>query len=140
MALETLVGVTEIDGFKVAHMDKLKEQFPEMVAEDGVTLNWKFFEKEIRPNYPIQVRQDKNSIAFTIQNGPVKEYGVNGCQVDTIAVALKMMVADLNKAFPCEENAIFIYHMGQAIEALKDRKKRREDSGIEGTNKEDPRA
>ena len=32
-----------------------------------------------------------------IQNGPIKENGVNGCQVDTIIEATKAIIEGLNK-------------------------------------------
>lgn len=137
MALETLKGVTEIGGFRVAHMDEVKKQFPEMVAEDGVTLNWRFFEENIRPKYPIQIRHDKNSVAFTIQKGPVKENGVNGCQVDTLIHIAERIISGLNKKFPCKENANAIRFLGFALNALAERTNRRTQTGIEGTDTEE---
>jgi len=64
-------------------MDTLKEMYPNKFNESGA-MDYSWFESEIRPGFHIYVRHDVGSIAFTIQNGPVKEAGVNGCQVDSI--------------------------------------------------------
>lgn len=80
MALETLKGVKDINGFTVVVMDDLREKFPEKFNESGA-MDYKWFEKDIRPNNFIYVRHDVNSISFTMQNQPIKECGVNGCQV-----------------------------------------------------------
>ena len=69
MALETMKGVREINGEKIITMDDLREQFPERFTDTGA-MDHKWFEETIRPNAFIYVRHDKNSLAFTIQNGP----------------------------------------------------------------------
>ena len=134
MALETLKGVEKIDGFEVVVMDELKSKFPEKFNESGA-MDYKWFEKEIRPNNFIYVRHDVNSIAFTIQKGPIKENGVNGCQVDTIVAAAALIIEGLNKNFPCAENDKALECLAGAINALKERKINREARGVEGKNK-----
>lgn len=133
MALETLKGVEKLDGFQVIVMDELREKFPEKFNESGA-MDWQWFEKDIRPHNFIYVRNDKNSLSFTIQNGPVKENGVNGCQVDTIIEAARTIIEGLNKNFPCAENKGAIDHLNQALSCLKARKAAREKRGVEGTN------
>lgn len=135
MALETLVGVKEIGGFKVVIMDDLRKEFPEKFNESGA-MDYKWFEKDIRPNNFIYVRQDVNSLAFTIQKGPVKEFGVNGVQIDTIISAAKHILEGLNEQFPCDENAIAIDKLDAALYFLGQRKKNRELRGVEGTSQE----
>lgn len=115
MALETLKGIKEIGGFKV--------------------LNTNEYEKEIRPNTFICVNDEKNSISFTIQNGPIKENGVNGCQVDTIIETARIMITNLNKKFPCDESFDAISNLDNALFHLKIRKQNRELRGVEGYNK-----
>jgi len=133
MALETLKGVTEINGQKVVVMDELREQFPERFTETGA-MDHKWFEETIRPNSFIYVRHDKNSVSFTIQNGPAKEVGVNGCQVvDMIAVA-KHMIEQLNAKFPCRENAVTTTKLDEALMWQEKRTKDREKRGVEGTS------
>lgn len=134
MALETLKGITEINGQKVVVMDELREQFPERFTETGA-MDHKWFEETIRPNAFIYVRHDKNSVSFTIQNGPIKEAGVNGCQVvDMIAVA-KHMIEKLNEKFPCRENAVTITKLDEALMWQEKRTKDRKARNVEGTSK-----
>ena len=134
MALENLKDVKKIGGHDIVIMDELRDKHPEQVNESG-QMNWEWFEKDIRPNYFIYVRNDKNSISFTIQDGPVKENGVNGCQVDTVIEAAKTIIERLNKKFPCRENSVAITKLDQALFWLAERKKDREIRGVEGHNK-----
>ena len=135
MALETLRDVVTIGGFSVVIMDDLKKKFPEKFSGPSSQMDYAWFEKEIRPKNFIYVRQDVNSIAFTLQNGPIKEKGVNGCQVDTIIEAAKTILSGLNKQFPCKENEVAIAHLENALGVLGQRKKDRISRGVEGLNK-----
>ena len=195
MALETLLNVEEIGGFKVISMEELREKYPEKFNESGA-MDWEWFEKEIRPNYFIYIRHDKNSISFTLQNGPIEvvkkhnmfndfeyhiaslaehpaemkygseefseyvwnlmennskewqewveflkeegiEYsGVNGCQVDTLIHAAKMIIEGFNAKYPCNENDRAIHYLNSALMALEERTKNRQERGVEGTNNE----
>lgn len=133
MALETLKGIEKIDGFNVVVMDELREKYPERFNEDGA-MQWEWFENEIRPRSFIYMRHDKNSLSFTLQNGPVKENGVNGCQIDTLIAACFTIVKGLNAQMPCPENEQVIAHLLSAYDILKKRKEDREKRGVEGTN------
>lgn len=134
MALETLRGVKKIGGFGVVVMDELREQHPEKFNESGA-MDWAWFEKEVRPSHFVYVRHDKNSLSFTIQNGPVGSAGVNGCQVDTVIEAAKLMLEGLQRAVPCRENACAITKLDEALHWLHARKRDREDRAVEGTPK-----
>lgn len=134
MALETLKGISKLGGFNVVVMDELREKHPEKFNESG-SMDYKWFEKDIRPHNFVYVRNDVNSLSFTIQNGPIKEKGVNGCQVDTIIYAAKAILEGLNKNFPCRENACAITKLDEAIHWLDARKKDRELRQVEGLNK-----
>ena len=131
MALETLKGLEEIDGVRIVVMDELREKYPEKFNESGA-MDYKWFEKEIRPTNFIYVRHDKNSLSFTIQNGPIKENGLNGCQVDSIIKVAKKIIEGLNKNFSCEENAIVITKLDEAIHWLDMRTKDRVSRDVEG--------
>lgn len=131
MALETLNDVTEIGGFEVICMDSLREKYPEKFDESG-SMKWEWFEKDIRPNFFIYLRKDKNSISFNLQNGPIKEVGVNGCQIDAIIEAAKLIIEGLNKQFPSRENSIVITKLDEALLWLEKRKKDRIKRGVEG--------
>lgn len=133
MALETLKGVEKIDGFDLVVMDELREKYPERFTESG-QMDWKWFEETVRNEKFIYVRHDKNSISFTIQNGPVKENGVNGCQVDTLVACSIEMLQGLNNNYPCRENSLAITKLQEAYFWLKERKRDREKRGVEGKN------
>ena len=134
MALETLKGVKKIGGFTAITMDELRDQFPDKFNESGA-MDYNWFEKDIRPNHFVYIRHDKNSLAFTLQNGPIKEVGVNGCQVDTIIHAAKQILEGLNKKFPCRENSVAITRLDEAIMWLDKRTENRKAAGVEGTSK-----
>lgn len=133
MALETLKGINRIGEFTVVVMDELREKYPEKFNASGA-MDWEWFEKDIRGNAFVYVRNDKNSISFTIQNGPIKENGVNGCQVDTMIEAAKLILEGLNKNFPCRENAVAITKLDEAIIWLQKRTAERTKRNVEGTN------
>lgn len=134
MALETLKQTTKLGKFDVVVMDDLREKFPEKFNPSGA-MDWEWFESEIRPNNFVYIRHDKNSLSFTLQNGPVKENGVNGCQVDTVIEAAKVMLEGLNKNFPCRENSVAITKLDEALMWLEKRTKDRETRGVEGQSK-----
>lgn len=131
MCLEVLSGVESIGGFDVVVMDELREKYPEKFNESG-SMDWNWFESEIRPHKHIYLRKDKNSLSFTLQNGPIKEVGTNGCQIDTFIEAAKAIIEGLNAKFPCYENVRAIEGLKDALKALDDRKKNREARGVEG--------
>ena len=133
MALETLKNVKEIGGFSVVNMTELKNEKPEMFNESG-QMDYRKFETEIRPHNFIYVRDDVNSLSFTIQNGPIKENGVNGCQVTTIIEAAKIILENLNKQFPCRENSMTITKLDEALMWQDKRTKDREKRNVEGTS------
>ncbi len=111
MALETLNGIKKIGGYEVT----------------GGMSNFS-------ADRPVLVHDEANQIAFQIQNGPIKEVGVNGCQVDTIIHAAKLILEGLNKKFPCRENACAITKLDEALHWLDHRTKDREARAVEGTS------
>ena len=135
MALETLVGVTKINGEQIVVMDELREKFPERFTETGA-MDHKWFEETIRPNSFIYVRNDKNSLSFTLQNGPIKEVGKNGCQVTDVIAVAKHIIEQLNAKFPCRENAMTITKLDEALLWQEKRTKDREARNVEGLSKQ----
>lgn len=134
MALDSLKNLKEVNGNEIIVMDELREKFPDKFNESGA-MDWQWFENDIRPNHFIYVRHDKNSLSFTLQNGPVKEHGKNGCQVvDVIAVA-KHMIEEMNKKFPCRENAVTITKLDEALMWQEKRTKDRIARGVEGQSR-----
>ena len=117
MALETLKEIKTIDGFSVGAPDLAPE-----VLKAG-------FDSVI-------IDHEKNQITFQIQKGPIKENGVNGCQVDTIIKTAWLIIKGLHKNYPCDENVVAMDYLFIAGLALKARKVDRETRGVEGLNKE----
>ena len=72
MALETLRNLTNIDSFDVVHMDDLRKQVPTLFPPElKGQMNYKAFERDIRPYKYVYIRHDKNSITFNLQKGPI---------------------------------------------------------------------
>jgi len=116
MALETLKDIKKIDGFVVA-------SFPD-IDKHKIENNLNF----------IKIDNDKNSISFILQNGPIKENGVNGCQVDTLIETAKLIIEGLNKKFPCRENTKEITKLDEALLWSMKRKIDRIERNVEGHN------
>jgi hypothetical protein len=113
MALETLIGKKSIAGFEVGYTTRQEGE---------------------NADCPIFIDFDKNEICFKIQKGPIKEVGVNGCQVDTIIEAAVLIIKGLNEKFPCEENQVAIDCFEEGLDWLNQRKKNREARNVEGTS------
>lgn len=79
-----------------------------------------------------QVHGQESSVKFIIQSGPIKEFGVNGCQIDDVIRWAKEKVEEFNKAFPCRENALAVTKLDEALLWLYERKRQREARGVEG--------
>jgi hypothetical protein len=78
--------------------------------------------------------EDTYKLYVKIQDGPIKEVGLNGVQIDDIIVFAREFIEELNKIFPCRENSIAITKLQEAEFWLDARKKDREKRGVEGEN------
>lgn len=130
--INTLKGITHVNGKPICVMDDLREKHPEKFNESG-SMDYKWFEKEIRPNYNIFIRHDVDSIAFNILTKPASEGGdLNRCQwSDLVTVGLEQLKY-LNNKFPCRENALTITKLEEALMWNEARTKDRQSRGIEG--------
>lgn len=138
MALETLKGVTEIGGFKTFQNlteGDGKEGATVQVGDEVKVIPWRDFGGQFRIDHPIGIHDGSNLLSFKIQNGPIKEVGVNGCQVNTIFATGLVMLEALNMSFPCPENAMAIIKAQELLMWLEERKRDREKRGVEGYNK-----
>ena len=131
--IDTLKDVKSVGGFSIVVMDDLRKDHPEMFRPDG-SMHYHLFEKEIRPKNFIYIRHDTNSLSFTLQNGPVKEKGINGCQVDTIIGVAAEILSKLNDKNPSGYNECAVWCLEAALGALRARTKDREARGVEGTS------
>jgi len=113
MAIEMLKGRETIGGFKVAEVN------------DPNLCNHEEF---------VVIDPTNQKICFTIQNGPPREVGVNGCRVETILEVLRAIIHGLNSRVSCRENEEALTKIGEAIEWLERRTKDRKNRGVEGTS------
>lgn len=132
----TLKDVKEINGKPICVMDDLREKHPEMFNESGA-MDYKLFEKNIRPNFNIFLRHDVDSLTFNMLTKPASEGGdLNKCQLVDLIHTANIMLEYLNNKFPCEENKQTLYHLKEALYHQEQRTKDRNKRGVEGQNKE----
>ena len=88
------------------------------------------------PNPPEEyISIDANELSFKIQDGPIKECGVNGIQITDVLEYVKEVYKSLNNAYPCRENSLTITKIEEALHWQEARTKDREKRGVEGLNK-----
>ncbi len=80
------------------------------------------------------VASNGNGLVVAIQDGPIKDVGVNGIQVTELLELVKDIYVSMNRAYPCRENSITITKIEEAIHWQDARTKDRETRGVEGTN------
>lgn len=77
-------------------------------------------------------------INIQLQDGPIGEVGVNGCQIDDVVEWCRDTIQAFNTKedgkFACAENVEAIDYLNQALAALKQRTTRRIMDGTEGTS------
>lgn len=83
--------------------------------------------KLIQEGYPtdsdyIFIHHESNSITFRLQRGPIRESGVNGCQIDTLIEAAKILLIEMNKRSRCRQNSLAITKLDEALHWLIHRK------------------
>lgn len=74
-------------------------------------------------------------LRFKIQNEPIKEVGVNGCQIEELGKVWLELIQHFNKDFPCRENSITITKIQEALMWQEKRTQDRIKRGVEGYNK-----
>jgi hypothetical protein len=77
-----------------------------------------------------------DGVFFKGQRGPIKEVGVNGCQIDDLITFALGTIQTFNKKFPCRENSLTITDLESALNWLERRRRNREARGVEGRDKE----
>jgi len=88
---------------------------------------------KLNQNEYVEVTDD-NKICFQLQEGPITEHGVNGCQIDTMIYACKVIVQKFNDRFPCRENSLVITKLDEAMLWLMARTEERIQRNAEGKN------
>ena len=81
----------------------------------------------------IVVNHETNTISVKIQTDPVSEVGINGCQIDEFIELSRLILSKFNENVPCKFNENAIKHLEGALEELDNRRKDRENRGVEGS-------
>jgi len=97
---------------------------------------YQIFQDVVLPEGHVIIPEEGNTITFKMQEGPIKEVGENGQQIDTLIGACAIVLRYFNKKFPCRENSCAITHLDEAMMWLGKRTRDRENRGVEGENKE----
>lgn len=82
--------------------------------------------------------QDEKNIFGWIkfQKGPRRLYDKNGIDDETLLLLVHQRISDFQKLVPCKENQNCLYHLEEAMLALRKRSRHRQQRGVEGTMKE----
>jgi len=82
----------------------------------------------------VDAKTGKDLVKIDMQEGPIKECGVNGCvNEDLITIVLKRLDCFQKSDYKCRENAIAITKLEEALMWLQKRTLDREARGVEGT-------
>ena len=69
------------------------------------------------------------------QNGPIQEFGVNGCHnEDLLAIVIDRLRGFNSGEFRCRENALALTKLEEALHWLNARTEDRQNRGVEGLN------
>lgn len=95
------------------------------------------FDTEHNDSDPFKALYGKSANHATVlfQNGPIKEYGVNGVTHEALlAILIDRLTCFQSGPFPSEENAMALTCLEEAMDHLHTRTVRRVERGVEGTN------
>ena len=92
-------------------------------------------EKKMNNEY-VHVSSKTSEIIIKIQDGPIREVGENGAQIDVLGEVWLEIIKGFNAVFPCRENSITITKIEEALLWQMKRTMNREKRGVEGFNKE----
>lgn len=78
------------------------------------------------------IRITPHEVTFIGQRGPIKEVGVNGCQIDDLITFALGTLQTFQKKWPCRENALAITKLEESLHWLDARRRDRETRRVEG--------
>ena len=77
-------------------------------------------------------------INIELQDGPIQENGVNGCQIDDVIKWCRDKIIEFNTkgegTYSCRENSVAITKLDEALMWLQRRTETRAARGVEGTS------
>ena len=83
---------------------------------------------------PIFIIQVGSRVTFLIQDGPIKQVGVNGCQIDDVIKWVRDFIQKVDGEFPHIQNKRALKGLNNALYCLNLRTRDRELRGVEGYN------
>lgn len=132
------------EGYKVVYQDGYVSWSPKDVFEEAyhrISQPISLTRKEDERAYPFPNGEYKpyiiindGSVTFIGQGGPIKEVGVNGCQIDDIIEFAKDVLTVFNQRVPCRETSMMITKLDEALLWSLKRKIDREKRNVEGTS------
>ena len=82
-----------------------------------------------------EVDENKEYGRVSFQNGPIKEFGVNGCHhEDLLAIVIHRLESFQAGEYNCRENALALTKLEEAMHWLNHRTAKRQSRGVEGTH------
>ena len=87
-------------------------------------------------NFAVRCKDsDKILAEIHFQDGPVKEFGINGvANEDLIVMVMHRLNQFQDSDYACKENADAINHLQDALDSLRARTNKRVQRGVEGTS------
>lgn len=84
---------------------------------------------------PAPFGKDETCAAILFQNGPIKEFGVNGLtQEALLAIVIDRLRSFQSGPFACDDNELALKHTQAALNTLQNRTRARIARGVEGTH------
>lgn len=129
-------SVWDKKGFDFYRQHKSNETFIKTFDDPGSGGMYHWY--EVQPRRVTHFGDASNDGTFFetsvfFQKEPIKEAGVNGCQIeDILFIAMHRLVCAESGPFPCSENRTAILAIKDAIVSLYERTLRRQNRGIEG--------
>lgn len=109
------------------------EIFHEEDPQFGAPHSFLVVPKEIQDKKENEITGYAGYVHF--QEGPIKEYGVNGiANEDALVMVLVRLEGFQKTQFACEENAQAIEHIEAALKVLRERTNKRATRNVEGTS------
>lgn len=95
----------------------------------------RYLKRRFRVSAQNFIKVDGPTVTFKLQDGPIKEVGVNGCQIDDVIGFARDKIAEFQAKIPCTENGHAVTKLDESLMWLEQRKKNREKRAVEGTSK-----
>ncbi len=116
---------------KLEH-DLLTNKYTEVYHEEDFKFN-------APHHFQIQCKEESGKISYVqnvhFQEGPIKEYGVNGIHNEDLIAMVICRLENFNQSeYRCRENSMAITKLEEALLWLRKRTMGREKRGVEGTH------